>query len=96
MTQDEILARLRAHEASLKTRGVIHAALFGARARGQGRPDSDTDILVELEPRVTIYDLVAVQSYIAGLLDGRVDVIDADALKPAMRPTVTSDAIYAF
>jgi len=45
---------------------------------------------------VTIYDLVAVQSYIAGLLDGRVDVIDADALKPAMRPAVAADALYAF
>ncbi|HKM63672.1 MAG TPA: nucleotidyltransferase domain-containing protein [Acidisphaera sp.] len=96
MTQDDILTRLRANEASLKARGVIHAALFGSRARGQGRPDSDTDILVELEPRVTIYDLVAVQSYIAGLLDGRVDVIDADALKPAMRPAVAADALYAF
>jgi len=38
MTQDDILTRLRANEASLKARGVIHAALFGSRARGQGRP----------------------------------------------------------
>jgi hypothetical protein len=43
MDRQDIIARLRENEAALKARGVAHAALFGSRARGDARPDSDTD-----------------------------------------------------
>jgi hypothetical protein len=45
MDRQDILARLRANEAALKASGVSHAALFGSRARGDDRPDSDIDII---------------------------------------------------
>jgi len=38
MTRGEIIARLREDEAVLRKRGVMHAALFGSRARGDARP----------------------------------------------------------
>jgi predicted nucleotidyltransferase len=50
MDKQDILARLRENEAALKARGVSHAALFGSRARGDQRPDSDIDILIDLAP----------------------------------------------
>jgi len=50
MDKQDILARLRENEAALKARGVSHAALFGSRARGDNRPDSDIDILIDLAP----------------------------------------------
>ena len=50
MDRQAIIAKLRENEAALKARGVSHAALFGSRARGEGRPGSDIDILVEIEP----------------------------------------------
>lgn len=31
-------------------RGVARLAVFGSRARGQGRPDSDLDLLIEFAP----------------------------------------------
>lgn len=48
MNREDIIARLRANEVELRGRGVAHAALFGTRARGEDRPDSDTDIMIEL------------------------------------------------
>jgi predicted nucleotidyltransferase len=98
MTRDDIIARLREHEAALRTRGVAHAALFGSRARGDDRPDSDTDIMVEIDPDapVTVYDYVALKDYIAGLFDGPVDVVERDGLRPYIRPAAAADAIYAF
>jgi predicted nucleotidyltransferase len=98
MNGEEILARLRRNEASLRARGVKHAALFGSRARGDDRPDSDIDILIEFDPEahVTIFNYAGLKEYIANLFDGPVDVVNRDGLKPHLRPAATADAIYAF
>jgi predicted nucleotidyltransferase len=50
MSREEIIDRLRKNEAALRARGVAHAALFGSRARGDRRPESDTDIMIEFDP----------------------------------------------
>lgn len=98
MDRDAIITRLRESEAELRARGVTHAALFGSRARGDHRPDSDTDIMIDVDPeaRLSVYDYVGLKEYIAGLFDGRVDVVSRSGLKPYVRPAVTADAIYAF
>jgi hypothetical protein len=98
MGKEEILGRLKANEVFLRQRGVAHAALFGSRARGDQRPESDTDILIELDPaaRITVFDYAALQEYIAGLFDEPVDVVNRDGLKPALKPIAVSEAIYAF
>jgi uncharacterized protein len=98
MKRDEIIEKLKEREADLRAHGVAHAALFGSVARGDDRPDSDIDILVDLDPAivVTIFDYAGVKDFIAGMFDRPVDVIDREALKPRVRPRATADAIYAF
>ena len=98
MNREEIIARLKENEAELRSRGVAHAALFGSRARGEQRPDSDTDILIEFDPaaRVTIFDYAGLKDYVASLLDGNVDVVNRDGLKSYVKPAATAEAIYAF
>jgi predicted nucleotidyltransferase len=98
MDRQEILARLRENEGALRARGVSHAALFGSRARGDNRPDSDIDIMIEVDPaaRIGVYEYVALKNYIAELFDGPVDVVSRDGLKPYVRPAATAGAVYAF
>ena len=98
MNRDEIIERLREREADLRAQGVAHAALFGSVARGDDSPDSDIDILVDLDPAivVTIFDYAGVKEFIAGLFDRPVDVVSRESLKPRVRPKATAGALYAF
>ena len=98
MNSQDILDRLRENERALRERGVTHAALFGSRARGDNRPDSDIDIMIDIAPEAVqdVYAYVGLKNYIAGLFDGTVDVVDREALKSYVRPAATVDAVYAF
>ena len=54
--------------------------------------------MIEIDPAapVGVYEYVALKDFIASLFDGRVDVIDREALKPTVGPAATAEAIYAF
>ena len=82
----------------LRSLGVTHAALFGSRARGDHRPDSDTDILIELDPerRLGLWDYTGVIRAVEELFTGHVDVVNRTSLKDRLVEPVTRDAIYAF
>jgi predicted nucleotidyltransferase len=92
MDRDAIIARLRENEAALRARGVAHAALFGSRVRRESRPNSDTDITIEIDPaaHVTLFDHVGLKDYIVGLFDGPVDVVNRDGLLGKPRRSCSS------
>jgi uncharacterized protein len=89
---------LKRAEPDLRSRGVLHAGLFGSLARGDDRPGSDIDVLVDLDPkaRLTVYDYVSIQEFIASLFDRPVDVVDREGLKPHLHQPVTRDLVNAF
>jgi uncharacterized protein len=88
MTRDQIIEKLREREADLRAQGVAHAALFGSVARSEDSPDSDIDILVDLDPAivVTIFDYAGVKDFVAAMFDRPVDVVSRESLKPASDP----------
>lgn len=98
MNSSEALETLRRSEPALQSRGVRHAALFGSVARGNNRPESDIDIMIEIDPdaHMTVFDYVDLKDYIASLFDDPVDIVNREALKSHVRPAATADAIYAF
>ena len=100
MDRDQVIATLRQHRTALEQRGVLHAALFGSLARGEAGPDSDIDILIDIDPEqwasMSVYDYVGTQSLVSDLFPGPVDVVNKDSLKRYVRPAVLRDAIYAF
>jgi uncharacterized protein len=98
MDKQQILDRLRENERALRERGVTHAALFGSRARGDNRPDSDIDIMIDLAPEapIGVWEYSGLKTYIANLFEGPVDVVSRETLKPYIRPAATADAVYAF
>lgn len=74
----EMKARLKAKKAYLYDRyGVIEVGVFGSYVRGEQRPDSDIDILIDLTdpPQIDLFDLVELEHYLSDLLEKKADVV---------------------
>ncbi len=78
---------------------VKELSLFGSRARGDNRPDSDVDLLVHFDPtaKISLFDFVALKLDLEALLGLPVDLLEREAIKPRARDMVLSEArsIYA-
>jgi uncharacterized protein len=66
--------------------------------RGDNRPDSDIDLLIDIDPETVqdVYAYVGLKNYIAELYSEPVDVVTREALKAHVRPVAEADAVYAF
>jgi len=72
--------------------GARNLRIFGSVARGEDRPDSDVDILVDLDPERGFGDYLALAEEIEALLGRRVDLVTERGLSPFLRPYVMADA----
>lgn len=78
---------------------VRELSLFGSVARGNMRPDSDIDILVEFLPEanVDLVDYASLMIDLSHLLGRKVDLVSKNGLKPQIRAAVLKEArlLYA-
>jgi predicted nucleotidyltransferase len=90
-----IVAELKAHASEIRKQGVTSLALFGSRARGDERQDSDLDVLIEYDANrpFTLYDLVRVERLLKGLTGLEVHVATRDSFRPHRLHGVLKDAI---
>jgi predicted nucleotidyltransferase len=78
---------------------VRDLSLFGSAARGEMRPDSDIDLLVEFLPnaQVGLVEHAGLMLDLERLLGRKVDLVSKNGLKPRIRSSVLADArlVYA-
>ena len=72
--------------------GSRNVRVFGSVARGEARPDSDVDFLVDMEPGRTLFDMGGLLMELRDLLGLQVDVVTEHGLKPRIRERVLKEA----
>ncbi|MBI5362716.1 MAG: nucleotidyltransferase family protein [Planctomycetes bacterium] len=89
----DALAPHRARILELARRhGVRRLRVFGSFARGTAREESDLDLIADLEPDRTLFDLGAFGMDLEELLGRRVDLVTEPALHWSIRETVLSES----
>jgi len=102
MSQKEIIAALRAHEAELKQAGVASLSLIGSTAREDDRPNSDVDIVVRLTDEARSGGFAyfgridRLRQQLESMLARPVDLIPEPIQKDRLRREVEKDRILAF
>jgi predicted nucleotidyltransferase len=86
----EIIGRL---EAEIRALGVSRLAVFGSIARGEARPDSDVDILVQFSPGSKTFDrFLALSELLEANLGRRIELITTEALSPFIGSHILAEA----
>jgi predicted nucleotidyltransferase len=98
MNRETVIFALRAHESELRAAGVVRLSLFGSTARGEGRPNSDIDLLAAFDDArpLSLLDVIRIENQISDLLGHAVDLIEEGTLKPRVRQNVDREAMRAF
>ena len=73
--------------------GARNLRLFGSVARGDFKPESDVDILIELEKGRSLFDMVGLGLDLEKILGRKVDVFTENSLKDRIRARVLKEAI---
>jgi hypothetical protein len=93
-TREEILNLLSQNKDQLESRfKVRRMALFGSYARGDQKPESDVDILVDIDPSVGL-EFVTLAEQIEELLGLPVELVSKRAIKPNKLKYIEQDLIY--
>ncbi|MBC8414490.1 MAG: nucleotidyltransferase family protein [Nitrospira sp.] len=73
--------------------GAKSVRVFGSVARGDDNPESDLDIILEMEPGASLLDIIAIKQDIEELLDLHVDVVTESSISPYIRDKVIKEAV---
>jgi predicted nucleotidyltransferase len=70
--------------------------LFGSTARGEDRPDSDIDLIVEFDGRKSLFDLIGLEHDLEDLLGREVDLVTEPGLSPYLRDRILESAVVIY
>jgi predicted nucleotidyltransferase len=90
VVSDELAAKIRELGERL---GVRNIRVFGSLARGEHRPDSDLDLLVDYVPGHGGFAFVEFCERVEELLQRDVDIVTEKSLHPIIRERVLAEAL---
>jgi len=73
--------------------GAYNVRVFGSVARGEADEKSDIDLLVDMEPNRSLFELGGLWTDLQDLLGHNVDVVPEDCLRTRIRARVLKEAV---
>jgi len=93
MDIDDLLKEKRADILAIAARhGATNVRVFGSLARGDAGPDSDVDLLVDMQPGRSLLDVSSLLVDLQELLGRRVDVVTEQSLYWLLRRRILKEA----
>ncbi|MBB3978994.1 hypothetical protein GGQ64_004230 [Rhizobium azooxidifex] len=98
MDRKEIIKLIEQIKPNLEAEGVAHLALFGSRARGDNRRESDIDILIDVTPGspFSLLNLVGVEHIVADATGLTSNAVLRRSLDEDFRKTIQADIVEIF
>jgi uncharacterized protein len=96
MNQAALIEALRTYDAALRENGAIGLFIFGSRAVGIPRPDSDLDLFIDYDAEAKVpnmFRLMQIEEDLSRDLGIPVTITTRNALHPLMRENIERDAI---
>jgi uncharacterized protein len=90
---EAIRARREAILRLARNYGIRRVRLFGSVARGEDRPESDVDVLIEFDPGRSLLDQVGFRQDLEELLGRRIDVVSEGGISPYLEATILREAV---
>lgn len=90
------IRRLRSELPVLKTSfGVRKIGIFGSVARGEDKPSSDIDVLVEFEDnKATFRNFMGLISFLEEIFGRKVDLVTTNGIDKYLRPHIEKEVIW--
>jgi uncharacterized protein len=79
--------------AVLKEKEIKRAGIFGSFARGEDTLKSDIDILIELDEKFSLLDLVGIKLELEKILKREIDIVEYKTIKPELKKQILSEEI---
>ncbi|MEM1427039.1 MAG: nucleotidyltransferase family protein [Cyanobacteria bacterium P01_H01_bin.130] len=76
--------------------GITRLGIFGSYQRGEQRPDSDLDLLVEFDPerRFGLVTFCTIENELSDRLGVKVDLVMKESLKPRIGDRILAEVQY--
>jgi predicted nucleotidyltransferase len=96
MKAPDLIEVLKTYDGALRENGATALFIFGSRARGTARPDSDLDLFIDYNPTAKIpnmFRLMQIEEKISEDLGISVTITTRDALHPSMKGSIEREAV---
>ncbi len=93
---NNVITKLNQNKKLFEQNGLTFVGVFGSQSRGDQRPNSDIDIMIDFKKTKSLFELARINIALEDYLDMRVDLVQRGAVKPTLKPYIDRDLVTVY